>query len=155
MKMKPHVLRYIGWYLLLFIALAACGVIGLFGEGPVVDLRSMSVSSWVLHSFGPVDDLEPALPDSRVTLNFDFDHKTASGNAGCNHYSASFTLRGSSLSFEQLMSTLMACYPEEVMQQETLFTSLLGQVTSYRIEEDFLVLSTEDGVELLFQSAVD
>ena len=153
--MGSHYLRFLGWYLLLIAALAACSAIGLFGERLSVDLRSLPDGAWVLHSYGPVNDPESALPDNRVTLEFDFGAKTASGNAGCNHYSASFSLNGSSLSFDNLMSTLMACFPEEVMQQETIVTGLLVRVTSYQIVEGALVLSTEDGMILRFQPAAD
>ena len=51
------------------------------------------------------------------------------------------------------MSTLMACMPENIMEQETTFLTLLGQVESYQVDEDALILLTENGSALHFQAS--
>jgi heat shock protein HslJ len=150
--MKPHYIQFIFWYPLILVALVACGFSGVFGDSP--SLASKPDTTWMLQSYGPADQQTPVMPDSSVTLKFNFDQNTAGGNAGCNHYSGSFSIKGDSLSFDQLMSTLMACFPEEIMQQETIFTLLLGQVSDYEMTEDTLLLHTEDGQVLSFSTVV-
>jgi heat shock protein HslJ len=149
--MRPEYYRLVGWYLVLAVVIAACSASGLFGGSSFTDLRTVQDATWVLQAYGSANALTPALSDSRVTLVFDFDEKSAEGNAGCNHYSTSFTLRGSKLDFTEAMSTLMACTPENIMEQETLYLTLLGQVESYQIDEDSLILLTENGSTLHFQ----
>lgn len=145
--MKFQHYQLIAYLLLGAVILSACSTIG--GPNPALD--SMPDTTWLLHSYGPPTDLTPALADARVTLGFDFEEGTASGNAGCNHFSGSFSLKGAKLSFGNMMSTLMACFPEEIMQQESVYTQLLGQVSSYEISDGFLVLFTEDGQTIRFQ----
>jgi heat shock protein HslJ len=150
--MKPHYVQFIIWYPIILVTLVACGMSGVLSDSP--SLAGKPDAIWLLHSYGPQDSQTPAVPDSKVTLKFDFDENIAGGNAGCNMYSGSFTLKGDKLSFGQLMSTLMACFPDELMQQETTFTGLLGQVTHYELTEDTLILYTSDGQVLTFTETV-
>jgi heat shock protein HslJ len=149
--MRPEYYRLVGWYLVLAVVIAACSASGLFGGSSFTDLRTVQDVIWVLQAYGSENALTPTLPDSRITLVFDFDENSAEGNAGCNHYATSFSLRGSKLDFNEAMSTLMACTPDKIMEQETTFLSLLGQVESYQIDEDSLILLTENGSALHFQ----
>lgn len=151
--MRPEYVRLLGWYLVLAVVIAACSASGLFGGATFIDLRTVQQGTWVLQSYGSENALAPALPDSRITLIFDFDAKSAKGSAGCNHYTTNLTLKGSDLSFSEAMRTLMACSPDEIMEQENAYLDLLGQVENYRINGDSLVLITESGSALHFQAS--
>jgi len=136
---------------LLVVALAACSVGNLLNSGSGDALANLSNGIWTLQAYGSETNPTPALPDRQVTLIFDAEAKTASGSAGCNSYSGSFTLSGSKLSFGPFMSTLMACMPDEINAQESAYLQLMGQVNSIQITGNSLVLTTADGQVLRFQ----
>ena len=53
----------------------------------------------------------------------------AGGNASCNTYSGKYKVTGSSLTFEQMMSTMMACEPA-INEQEQSYLKALGETKS-------------------------
>jgi heat shock protein HslJ len=71
----------------------------------------------------------------------------AGGDAGCNTYSGKYTVTGSSLTFEQMMSTMMACEPL-IMDQEQTYLKALGDTKSYESSADKLILKDASGKEL-------
>ena len=84
--------------------------------------------------------------DNGITLQFT--NGQIAGNAGCNSYSASYTLEGEKLSLGEITSTLMAC-EEAVNQRETAFLTALGKVTGYQLDRSSLILLDADGNELM------
>jgi len=64
-----------------------------------------------------------------VTALFDSSGKL-SGSAGCNQYSATYTVAGTGITITQPISTLMACQ-EPVMQQESMYLADLTKASSY------------------------
>lgn len=70
------------------------------------------------------------------------------GNAGVNHFGASYVLAGSALSLSAVASTLMAG-PEPLMEQEQRMTAALARVRSATIEGSALVLRDGGGAELV------
>jgi heat shock protein HslJ len=104
-------------------------------------------TAWVLES-GTVDGAEIALVDSHpITLTFD--EGQAGGSAGCNTYGAAYEISGAEISFDEAISTMMACEPTEVMDAETAYLTALDVVTGFSATEDSLTL-TGEGVELVF-----
>lgn len=82
---------------------------------------------------------------SEITATF-ADDGTLSGSAGCNRYTATYTLDGEQISITPLAATMMFCeQPEGVMEQETEFIAALGMANTYSIEGDRLELRTADG----------
>jgi heat shock protein HslJ len=69
-----------------------------------------------------------------------------SGNAPCNQYSGDYTLDGSSLTIGSIVRTRMAC-PN--LAQEDAYLEALGEVTSYVLQDNTLVLVGPDGTALL------
>lgn len=69
----------------------------------------------------------PPLPDTTITLNFE--HGTAGGVAGCNHYGAPYRLDGNRLKLEGMFTlTAMLCNtPDGVMEQEQEYIDTLTQ----------------------------
>ncbi|MBI4730863.1 MAG: META domain-containing protein [Chloroflexi bacterium] len=120
--------------LLVTVALVLAACIGT-GNQPL-DLNG---TAWVLtHLNG-----QPVLDGSPPTIRFE--NGQASGNASCNSFGGDYTQRGDKLTFEALMSTLMACFPEEIMQQEQAYLSALASTASYQLEGDRLTLFDADG----------
>ena len=91
---------------------------------------------------------EPPVEDSTVSL--DFQGEELGGVAGCNNYSAPYTLDGTSLSVGQPVSTMMAC--EGLMDQETLYLEMLTGAESISVEEDALTIHTSQG-DLIYEPA--
>ncbi|MBC7810036.1 MAG: META domain-containing protein [Burkholderiales bacterium] len=87
--------------------------------------------TWTLVSFTLPDATLPVVKDSIVTLSFN--QEGAGGNAGCNSYSGTFEYSGSTLTFGQIISTLMACVDNNIMQQEINYLAALQGVTRYQI----------------------
>jgi heat shock protein HslJ len=103
---------------------------------------------WQLVQYGPADKPTPALEETTVTLNFEADGQL-NGSAGCNQYSGSYELDGSSLTVGPLVSTRMACLNDGIMEQESAFLQALESAHSLSHVANPLVISYEGG-ELLF-----
>ncbi|MFN2253943.1 MAG: META domain-containing protein, partial [Candidatus Promineifilaceae bacterium] len=91
-----------------------------------------------------------SLPDTRVTITFA--DGQVSGSAGCNNYFGTYEVDGSSLTVGQVGSTMMACFPDEVVLQETAFLANLGNVAGYEIMDNQLHLQDANGQTILIFS---
>jgi heat shock protein HslJ len=122
-------------FVLLSLMLAACG-----GPDP------LDGTSWVLVSY---DGTSP-LPGTSITLSFaDGEMK---GSGGCNSYWGSYQVRGERISFGETAITLQACMePEGVLDQESAYMALLGDVENFVLENDQLILVGSDGKALRFE----
>ena len=93
-------------------------------------------------------DSQPLVEDVEITASFAPGEEPAqgsvAGSAGCNRYTAGYSLDGTTLTVEMPVTTLMMC-PEEVMQVETAYLQALQSATSYQILGDNLLLSTNNG----------
>jgi heat shock protein HslJ len=82
---------------------------------------------------------------STITLNFTGETQV-SGNAGCNTYSGGYSATGSTISIGELASTMMACIePEGVSDQESLYLKALKNSTTFKIENNSLVMRDDSG----------
>lgn len=73
----------------------------------------------------------PLIDRSHLTITLDGEGR-AYGNAGCNHWFASYTLDGDTLSFGAAGSTRKMCAPA-LMEQEARFLDSLGKVVRWDI----------------------
>jgi heat shock protein HslJ len=108
-------------------------------------------TDWVLDGYSTGGDgVSSVIAGTTITAKFSPDGNVT-GNAGCNHYGGGYLLDGANLSVSSLFSTLMYCEkPEGVMEQEGKYLGHLGNVSSYRVEGDRLILSDKTGTDLLF-----
>jgi heat shock protein HslJ len=81
---------------------------------------------------------------STVSIAFGTDGR-ASGSAGCNNFTAGYTVDGSSLRFGPAAATRKMCPEAGVMEQEATFLKALESVATARVEADRLELRTADG----------
>ena len=129
---------------LLGVALTACGGLGT-SAAPSDGLEG---TSWTLVEINGREPAGEAVP----TLAFD-EAGNVSGSAGCNTYTGTATLEGSSISMGPLATTRMACQGAAGVQ-ETAFLAAMNGVQAYTIDgQGRLVL--EDGVVLVFEPAED
>ena len=73
---------------------------------------------------------------------------TVTGSSGCNQYTAGYTTSGSSITITPGISTLMACAPA-VMDQESLYFSLMAAATTYSVNGDTMLLFDSSGKAIL------
>ncbi len=84
------------------------------------------------------------------------DDGIVTGMGGCNRYSGSANVSGSTIKFRPMASTRMACSPA-AMNQEAKFHAALEKVGSWRIDEQQrkLFLLDDGGFELMRLSRMD
>ena len=135
--MKPF---FVHLLVVVVLSLASC-------KGISTPLTDLNGSSWILTHISSM----PVLDGTHPTLSLR--DGQASGNGSCNSFGGEYILKGERLTFGPLMSTLMACDPVEVMEQEQAFLSALGSATQYNIKDDQLNIINADGnVVLTFSS---
>lgn len=128
--------------LLAAVLLAACGE----GDAGGPDVTG----EWELAE-GTADGA--ALPRPRgLPATLEFRDDEVRGRSFCNHYSSTYRLDGSSLSFDGLGGTEMGCDPG-IMAAEAAFLDALGRATTVTRESGDLLL-TGDGVRLRFTPVV-
>ncbi len=112
------------------------------GDNPLAD------TSWTLVSMGPEGAETPAVEGPQVTLVFE-DQKQAVGTSGCNSYGGNYLVDGDSISFESVVSTLMACEDAGIMEQEQSFLEALETASRFELTEAGLSIWYGDGQNVL------
>lgn len=75
--------------------------------------------------------------------------KIAHGYAGCNSFTGGYLVAGSTLGFEKLVSTMRACSD---MTVEDRFLRVLEQTSVYLVENNWLILSGQQGELATFEA---
>jgi heat shock protein HslJ len=101
-------------------------------------------STWKLVSFGKAGAETRVVQGMAVTLEF-AENGQLGGNGGCNSYGGMYEVQGSKLKILEIISTLMACANDQVMQQESQYFSALQSATGFEISGDKLTIYDEDG----------
>ena len=111
---------------------------------------TLAGTSWTLADIADENGTPTSvIPGTTVTAIFSADGNIG-GSAGCNHYSAGYTVDGSKLSIGPAIRTEIYCSePEGVMDQEDRYLALLANVTTYRMEGGLLILVDGKGADLL------
>ena len=117
--------------------------------GPgVANLELLMHREWVLVSIGPIGSEKSVGDAAAITLEFT-ENDRLQGSAGCNRYFGGYELgAGNSLSIGNTGSTMMMC-PDEIMNWEVRYLQALENISSYRIENNRLLLFTEEEREVL------
>jgi heat shock protein HslJ len=107
--------------MLLISLILAAGCTGQAPPGVQLNGTGWTLTGYV-HDGTPVQ----VLNGTTVTLAFG-DGERITGSAGCNHYFASYEVKGTGITIGQAGSTEMYCTTPGVMEQESTYLSLLGQ----------------------------
>jgi len=99
-------------------------------------------TAWVLDSAPGIDLAAGASPSAA------FSEGRVAGSTGCNRFTGPFALDGDRLELGAIASTRMACAPP-VMALEQAYLEALDRVAHWRIEDGSLMLSDEQGKDLL------
>jgi len=103
---------------------------------------------WDLKFIYNGEEWQPVIPGTTATAQFEGDQM--SGSAGCNSYNATVTIEHDRLTIGDVATTRKACAdPGGVMDQETMFLSMLPSVTGYRAVGYALALVDADDQAIL------
>ncbi|WP_340110152.1 META domain-containing protein [Pikeienuella sp. HZG-20] len=106
-------------------------------------LSLLTGGEWLLEALGG-----EMVEGPRARFTFGDDGRVA-GRAGCNQFSASFTLTGESLTFSRAAMTMMACPPAQ-MAQERRFAEALEKTVIFDIDAaGALILKSAEGAPLM------
>jgi heat shock protein HslJ len=132
--------------LLLLITGLSAGC-GSDSETTAIDTSALEGTPWVLESgSGGIT------PPEGVALSALFDAGSLSGSAGCNRFTASYTVDASAMSIGTIATTQIACPPPlDVVEQA--YLAALGKVAAWTVDAGALVLSDSGGAELLRYTA--
>jgi heat shock protein HslJ len=113
-----------------------------------VETAGLEGTRWALVEYlNAAGETVAALPDVEATA--EFNNGELGGRGSCNSYFGSYTVDGNALTVSGIGSTMMACMPESVMQQEADFLANLGAAATYTIEGSQLMIANADGVVTL------
>lgn len=115
----------------------------LAAEGQAMDTGGLTGVTWIARSIAG----ESVAAGVESTLIVDQDGKIA-GSGGCNRYFGGVKISGDALEIGPLGSTRMAC-PEPKMGQETRFMRALESAKTFRVDNGTLVLSDDQGTDIL------
>jgi heat shock protein HslJ len=105
---------------------------------------------WILNQLNGV----VPITGTAITAEFNQGGRVG-GSSGCNSYSASYEVKGNTLSFnEPMVSTMMAC-PEPIMEQEREYLGVLAGTATYQIANEELTLKDSTDNVLAQFDAVD
>ncbi len=140
-----------GWAIFAVLALGACN---LFQPGPeaqptlpVIDVLPGTV--WYLTAIGPVDNPVPSVPGHLVTLEFRPDNNTG-GTAGCNSYAGNYETQDGTITFRDIVSTLIACEDAALMDQEARYLAALNTAGGLAITNGQLFIFYGEAQVLMF-----
>ena len=122
---------------LVVLVLAGCGN----GNSSSSEPASFEGVPWTLVS-GLQASSDAATPGAT------FANGIVGGSAGCNHFTAPYTVDGDKLEIGTIATTQMACPPPQAAVEQA-YLAALDKVASWRTDGDELVLSDGDGNELL------
>ena len=127
-----------------YVNVATGNIVGIEEQ---TDVGPTPTPTWTLTTF--IIEGDETSPISGTTINARFENGTVSGTTGCNQYFGPYTVVNEITIGENLGMTMMYC-SEPIMDQESQYTDILVNVTTYTIEENQLTLSTEDGRALVY-----
>ena len=128
------------------VALTSVAAAGVAAPAAAADLEGAPWLALFYAGPGPAGRLLPVLPDTEVTATFQ--RGVVSGAAGCNSYSAGYSLAGGpdALRIGPVASTQMACAePPGVMQQEAAYLGALQRTMRFATVGNLLLLQAADG----------
>ena len=147
--MKKYTLTFIALFAAAALVLSACSAPAANTETPT----GLAGTSWSLVSYGPAASQTPAEADVATSLVFGPDG-ALSGNMGCSGFGGKYEVTGGSVTFSEVVSTMMACEKGQVMSQEQAALKLLNGTATYALSGSSLVLTDANGENALTLSSV-
>ena len=105
------------------------------------------IGDWKLVSYGSPANPTPAAPDVDTSIVFGEDGKV-NGNVGCNGFGGDYTVDGNTITFGQIVSTLMFC-EGPVGDQETTTLNVFAESATFVMDGDTLTITSADGSSVI------
>jgi heat shock protein HslJ len=121
---------------------------GCTGTPPASPGPALNGTGWTLTGYLHNGTTLQPLNGSTVTLVFSKVGQI-SGSAGCNHYFASYDMKGTAVTIGGAGSTEMYCMAPGVMEQEITYLTLLGRVSSVTATNGTLTFADATGMTIL------
>jgi len=139
----PHLTVVAG--LMILIPLIAAGCIG---NSPVLADIPLNGTGWTLTGYVTNGTSLQTLNNTMVTMVFSNEGRIT-GSAGCNHYFATYEIKGATITIGQAGSTEMYCSAAGVMEQEGTYLTLLGKASLVTAGNDTLTFADSNGSPIL------
>lgn len=112
---------------------------------PPPPANPLSGTRWDVVNFNDGNAITTLILGTRITMEFDANGQLA-GNAGCNSYTAGYSVSGSVISITPPRGTQRLCdAPAGVMDQEARFLTVLPFAANFRIEGSRLDITSASG----------
>jgi heat shock protein HslJ len=122
-------------------------------EGAQPSETGLENTHWSLVSFGSPGAERPLVEGSTITLMLAAGQ--AGGSGGCNSYGGTYQVDGTSISFGDITSTLLACADASITEQEQRYFQALESAGQYEVVGDQLRITYDDGNGLMiFETAL-
>lgn len=115
---------------------------------PPAQEDNLANTGWTLSSYGKPGAQTPVVASAKTTLSFDAEGRV-SGSGGCNSYGGQYRVAQGMISFQQVVSTMMACTDPQIMQQEQQYFKALESTGKFEISADRLTIAYDSGQALL------
>jgi heat shock protein HslJ len=102
------------------------------------------------HRWGLVQIQGENLDSSPVFIQFDTAEHRFVGNAGCNRMSGNYVATGQSVTFEEVISTRMACLDNKANERENQLLRLLNN-HAYAFDMNGAILQLKDSGKVVLQ----
>lgn len=112
----------------------------------------LSAKKWKLIKIGEKD---VKLGEDLPFLRFDSEKKSSGGNSGCNVFGGNFEVKGDTIKFSDIISTMRACEFEDRMTIERGFFDGLQKADRFRLDGSKLILINGESVLLEFEAMKD
>jgi uncharacterized lipoprotein YbaY len=108
-------------------------------------------TTWQLVSYGAVANQQAAVADRAATMRLGADGRL-SGNSGCNGFGGAYTVTADTITFSEVLSTLIACEEPLNQQEREIFAALQG-TNRYTLNSDMLqIYYNQDASMLTFKA---
>lgn len=114
-----------------------------------VSSAAMVEREWALVTLGD-RAAPPGAGGKPATIRFDSAASRAAGFAGCNRYSAPYTIAGDSLSLGLAMSTKMFCADGDALERA--YLAIFPEVTGFQMTDSTLTLTGSSGTLAVFHA---
>lgn len=127
----------------LAISLATILMVAACGSSSQVSTADLE-GSWNLTRLTGSDGQQVSVPDT-ISPTISFQGSQVGGDSGCNNFSGSYTLDGSTIKFSPGMATTLKACDDPVTSVETAYLQALAAVDKVALDGDKLTLSTGGG----------
>ncbi len=121
-------------------------VIALFVLAACSNASANVTGDWKLVSYGSAANPTTAVADVDTSINFDAKGQV-NGNVGCNGFGGSYEMKGDTVTFGAMVSTMMFC--EATSDQEQGVLSVLVNTANLKMNGNTLTITSADGASVV------